>query len=107
MEWTDCYFNDIPNAEKVASIKCLEPLFANVVRAVVALSGVALFIMLVAGGFSFLFSGGDQKKLEQARGTVTNAILGLALIASAYLILQVISAFTGVRLNIFRVNIAP
>ena len=80
-----------------ATIKCLEPLFENVVRAVVAIASVALFVMLLVGGFNFLFSAGDQKKLAQARGTLTGAILGLVIIVVAYLIINALSIFLGVE----------
>jgi NADH:ubiquinone oxidoreductase subunit 6 (subunit J) len=91
------------NAAGVASIQCLVPLFANVVRAVVMLGAVALFIMLLVGGFNFLFSAGDQKKLEAARGTVTQAIVGLVIMSLAYLIIQTIGSFTGVDLKSFSI----
>lgn len=61
-----------------------------------ALTGVALFVMLVIGGYNFLLSGGDQKKLEAARGTLTNAVIGLVVIVAAYLIIKIVSLFTGV-----------
>ncbi|KKU82963.1 MAG: hypothetical protein UY10_C0018G0002 [Microgenomates group bacterium GW2011_GWA2_47_8] len=80
----------------VATIQSLETLFGNVVGVIVQLSVVALFIMFIVAGFSFLFSGGDAKKLEQARGTFTNAIIGLVVVIAAYLILRIISVFTGV-----------
>lgn len=88
----------------VAQISCLEPLFANVVNALIALAGVGLFVMLVVGGFNFMFSGGDQKKLDAARGTITSAIIGLVVIAVAYLILILIRAITGVDLTKFQIN---
>lgn len=80
----------------VATIYSLETLFSNAVGVVVQLAVVALFIMFVVAGFSFLFSGGDQKKLEAARGTFTNAVIGLVIIVASYLILRIISVFTGV-----------
>ncbi len=87
-------------------ISCLPQLFTNIVSAIVALSGVALFIMLLVGGFNFLFAGGDQKKLEQARGTLTGAIIGLVVIVSAYLILNTIGIFTGVTdVTKFRITV--
>ncbi len=89
--------------EDVPTILSFESLFRNIVGAVVALSGIAIFIMLLVGGFTYLFSGGDQKKLEQARGTITNAVGGLVIIVAAYLILQTIKAFTGVDVTIFRI----
>lgn len=103
MTWEECSNLAIDNAKDVASIQCLEPIFANVVRAVIAFSGVGLFIMLLSAGFRFLFSSGDQKKLEQARGTMTNAIVGLVIIISAYLILKTIGVFTGVEVTTFSI----
>jgi hypothetical protein len=104
VEWkstTDC----IQNVD-VATIKCLEPLFKNVVSAATALAGVALFLMLIVGGYSFLFAGGDQKKLEKAKGTLTGAVIGLVIIALAYLIIMAISAITGVKsIETFQINI--
>ena len=82
-------------SDPVPTFASLETLFQNVIQFVVAISGVALFVMLLVGGFSFLFSGGDPKKLEQARGTITNAAFGLVLIVSAYIILRIIGVFTG------------
>jgi len=87
----DCIVND------AATLKCLEPLFANLVSVITALAGVVLFVMLLVGGFNFLFSGGDQKKLEAARGTLTTAIAGLVVVVAAYLILLVIASLTGVE----------
>ena len=86
-----------------ATFKCLEPLFGNIVQALTALVGVAVFIMFVVGGFSFLFSGGDQKKLEKARGTLSAAVIGVVVIVSAYLILLTIKAITGVDVTTFTV----
>jgi hypothetical protein len=88
----------------VATIRSLETLFSNVITVVSSLAGVALFLMIVVAGFSFLFSGGDPKKLEQARGTLTGAVIGLVVIVVAYLILRLIGVFTGYS-NITRFQI--
>lgn len=92
--WTGC-FENIEGAENVATIKCLEPLFVNLVQAITALAGIGLFVMLVTGGFGLMFSGGDPKKLEQARNSITFAIIGLLVIVSGYLILRAIEVFIG------------
>ena len=86
----------IAGADGVASIGCIIPLITNLIKAVVSLGAVALFIMLLVGGFNFLFSAGDQKKLEAARGTVTQAIVGIIIMTLAFVILRTISVFTGV-----------
>ncbi len=96
-DWGSCV------VDGAATFKCLEPIFGNVVQALTALVGVVLFIMLVVGGFSFLVSGGDQKKLEKARGTLSAAITGLVIIVVAYLILKTITVLTGVDVTQFTV----
>lgn len=105
MEQWNCDVSNVADAAGVANITCLVPLFTNVVRAVVALGGVALFVMLLVGGFNFLFSGGDQKKLETARGTVTQAIVGIVIMSLAYLIILTVQTFTGVNVTDFEVPI--
>ncbi len=87
-----------------ATLGCLEPIFTSVVKALLELAGAVLFIMLLVGGFKFLFSGGDQKKLESAKGAITNAIIGLVVIIMAYLILLTIKTFTGVDVTNFTVG---
>ena len=99
-DWGTCL-----QSEDVATFKCLEPLFANIVQIVISLAGIALFVMVVVSGFGFLFSAGDPKKLEQAKGTLTNAMIGLVVIVAAYVILRILQIFTGVNLTIFQVNI--
>src|SRR3989344_6002856 len=80
----------------VATIQGLECLFQNVVTVVTALAGLAVFIMLLTGGLKYLTSGGGPKAPEQAKGTLSFAVLGLVLIIAAYLILNFLSVFTGI-----------
>jgi len=90
--------------QEAATIQCIVPLFTNLVQGVLALSGVALFIMLLVGGFHFLLSGGDPKKLEAAKGTLTSAIIGLVVIVAAYLIIKTIEVTTGAPVTQFKLG---
>lgn len=83
----------------VATVQCLVPLISNVIKAIVSLGAIGLFIMLLVGGFNFLFSAGDQKKLEMARGSVTQAIVGIVVMSVAFLIIKTIEIFTGVTVT--------
>lgn len=91
--------------QNVPTIRCLEPLFQNVVQAVLALTGVGLFVMLVIGGFNFLLSGGDPKKLEAARGTLTSAIIGIVIIVVAFLIIKTVQVFTNSSIDVTQFNL--
>lgn len=85
------------------SLKALETIFSNVVGVILGLAGIALFIMLILGGFKYITAGGDPKAVDSARKTLTYAIGGMVLIAAGYLILQFIYQFTGVNVTQFKI----
>lgn len=84
-----------------ATLQDLETVFGNVVTSLLALGGVILFLMLLSGGFKYLTSGGDPKATETAQKTLTYAIGGLVLLAGSYMILNIISTFTGADVTNF------
>lgn len=89
---------------EVATIKGFECLFSNFISVILAFAGIVLFIMLVTGGFRYLVSGGDPKAVEAAKGTLTQAIVGLVILVLAFLILKLIETITGVPITQFRVT---
>lgn len=84
-----------------AKLQDLEKVFENVVTSLLALGGIVLFLMLLSGGFKYLTSGGDEKAVAGAKATLTYAIGGLVLLAGSYLILRIISDFTGADVTNF------
>ncbi len=95
--WENCLYDG------AATIQCFVPLFGSIVTAIVQIAGVALFIMFIISGYNFLMSGGNPKQLEQAKNTLTYAIIGVVVIVSAYLILLIIGQFTGVDVTRFEI----
>jgi len=89
----------------VATIKGFEWIFRNIVTVILYAAALVLFIMLIIGGFSYITSGGDPKKAEAAKNTLTYAIGGMVLLALAFLILLFIQVFTGAPVTVFRVTI--
>lgn len=79
-----------------APLTGLEGIFNSVVLTVIGLAGIVFFIMFLSGGFSYLTAGSDEGKVAGARKTLTYAIFGLVLIAVAYLIIKILSDFTGI-----------
>lgn len=57
----------------------------------IAIGGIAAFSMLVLGGFRFLTSAGNPSSQKDAKDIITSAIIGLLLLLSSYLLLQVIN----------------
>lgn len=84
-----------------AQLSDLEFVFGKVVTSLLALGGIVLFLMLLSGGFKYLTSGGDPKATETAQKTLTYAIGGMVLLAGSYMILRIISDFTGADVTNF------
>ena len=52
--------------------------------------GIGALLVFIYGGIILLTSSGESGKIEKAKGAIANAILGLALVFSSYLILNLI-----------------
>lgn len=55
------------------------------------LSGVFAVIILILAGFQWVLAGGNQSKIGEAKQRIINALTGLVLLASSYLILYTIN----------------
>jgi len=53
--------------------------------------GIAAMIMIAIGGFMYITSAGNNTSMEKAKGVITDAIVGLLLAVSAYIILYTIN----------------
>lgn len=60
-----------------------------------AIASLWFIIRMVLGGISWLSSGGDQKSLQNAQQTITNAIIGLTIVIASYAIISVIGGLLG------------
>lgn len=63
-----------------------------------ALAGIILLFLLIWGGFGYLTSGGDPKKVESARGKLTHAIVGFIIIFVAYWLVQILETIFGIQI---------
>ncbi len=67
--------------------------------AVILVAGLATFMYLVYGGIQWIMSGGDKGKLEDARNKITQAIVGLAIVASAWAVYLLVDYFFGIGIT--------
>jgi hypothetical protein len=87
-----------------AQIRDLEVVFASTVNIILAISGFALLIMIVIGGFQYLNAGDNPKEAEKASKTLTYALIGLVVIVASWFILQAVERITGLNLTTFRIR---
>lgn len=69
---------------------------SKVFSAVILVAGLATFMYLIYGGVQWIMSGGDKGKLEDARSKITNGIIGLAIVASAWAVYLLLDYFFGI-----------
>lgn len=62
----------------------------NAGKILLGVIGSIVLLMFVIGGFYFLVSGGEDAKIKKGREIIYNAIIGLIIVLSAYLIVTVI-----------------
>jgi uncharacterized membrane protein len=67
----------------------------QVIRYIMMLGAIIALIFLVIGGVSYITSGGDKMKVQDAQGKITSAIVGLVIVLGAFLIIKAVCFATG------------
>lgn len=90
------------------TLQDIELVFANVLQAAIPLGGIVLFVFLIWAGYQFASSQGDPKRAQAAQATVTYAIVGFLFLASAFLIILIVSRLLGTgQIERFQIYIPP
>ena len=94
------------SAEAARCDECPANLFGNtgvfkqVTNTILYIVGIVAVIMLIIGGIKYVVSGGDSKKVTDAKNTVLYAIIGLVIAFLAFAIVNfVISALPSYETN--------
>ena len=74
--------------------------FSRLTNTILLIVGLISVIMLVYGGLRYILSGGDSKKVTDAKNTVLYAIIGLIISLLAFAIVNfVLNSVIGVNSN--------
>lgn len=89
----------IPIVDNVnANITNLGDYASKIVGLFLTIAGIAAFVYLAYGGVQWVMSGSDKTKVEEARSRITNAIIGLGIVAASWAIFLVLNHFFGLGL---------
>lgn len=80
-------------------------LIPKMVGLLLVFGGVAFFFMFLWGAITWILSGGDKASVENAKGRITNAIIGLVLMVGTFAIAKLIETFFGI--SILSIDIGP
>jgi len=61
--------------------------------------GFFFLIQIILGGIAWINAGGDPKAMQAARDRITNAMIGIVIVASAFAITVIVTTILGI--NIF------
>lgn len=79
----------------VATIKGILCLSANLLQSATTILAFIGFLMFLYGGFTYMLSSGNTQSVTKAKQTMTFVVAGFILAISAFVIINIISAFTG------------
>ena len=72
--------------------------FGRITNVILLIVGIVSVIMLIYGGLRYILSGGDSKKVTDAKNTILYAIIGLIISLLAYAIVNfVLTSVVGVN----------
>ncbi len=94
--------NDV---EKAASGETFVYYFTTLWNSFVVIGAIAVLIMFLWGSLEWIAAGGDTGKIEKARNRITQSILGLLILVSAFVIIGFVSQlFFGEEFSILNLT---
>lgn len=75
---------------------------ATLWQTIILVGGLAFLLYFLLGGITWITAGGDKGKIEEARGKITQGLVGLAVLAASYVIIKFIE--TAIGLNLLNIS---
>lgn len=73
----------------------VQTIILNIITLFFAVGGIGVIIFFIWGAVDWIMSGGDKEKVSNARKKMTNAIIGLVILALSFAIIRVVGAIVG------------
>ncbi len=67
-------------------------------RSAYILAGIAFLVYLIFGGIAWLSSAGDKEAIEKAKKIMTNAVIGICILAVSFPIIKIVETILGVNI---------
>lgn len=71
-------------------------IITNAITIVFVVAVLAVLVYLIWGAFEWITSGGEKDAIGKAQKKITNALIGLAILALAFVIARVVGAVLGI-----------
>lgn len=77
------------------AIRSLDTFLPNLIQVVIIIGSLATLLYLFWGGISFITAGGDKEAMKTAKEKITNAVVGLIILAIVWVLWRLIVYFLG------------
>jgi hypothetical protein len=71
--------------------------FSNIITIIFVVAVLMVLLYLILGAFGWITSGGDKEKVGKARGMILNALIGLAVLALAFVLWTIVGKIVNVN----------
>lgn len=93
------YSTEVPCREEPGG--CIPAFIGAFVNALLGIFGSLFLVLIMWGGVQYMLAGGEEGKVQKARQTLQNAILGMLIVVASYAIasfvLDAVSGATGAQ----------
>lgn len=94
----------IPSYNNIPAQQFIPALISFLINAMFIAAAIYFFFNLVLGGIDWINSAGDKGKVESARSRVVNAVIGIVIVMSTFMILNFIGGIFGLNITNFNLN---
>lgn len=77
---------DFPTGFAGFSSQDVKETIENIIRIIVGFLGIITIIIILAGGFKWMTSGGNEDKIAEAKKLISAGVVGLVVVLAAYAI---------------------
>lgn len=87
-----------PPSQGVPPTTPVGTVITNALTIVFVVAALLVLFMLIIGAFQWITSGGDKENVGHARARITHALIGLAILALAFLIVKVVGQIVNINI---------
>lgn len=81
----------------------LQKYLGNFIALGFGIGAAAFLFMLIMGGINYITAGGDKEAVARATKRITNALIGIVILFSIYMIIKILSSLFGINVLNFTI----
>lgn len=85
------------DANNFFKYKCLADMVTKAIDFALIIGALVVLVMLIWGGLEWMTNGGDKAHVENAQKRMTNAVIGLGVLAVSWAIWVIVIQFFGIQ----------